>query len=242
MRRVLSLGQVWAIAAGVGMAVAAVPFAVDAANKPAKVVKRPSFDKKGRMKVAVGNRLSVKVPDGVAVTNAPDVKVPDGVAVSNTPNVKVPDGVAVTNQPTVTVANQPTQLGVRAPLDDLVHGSATIGGLNFGKLLQAEAGKRLVVTSLTFASTTGIQAADRNYSALIGIHVGSQATCDRTNGLTESRRVAVTAGDTVTLDLSAAPLVIAPGAAGPACLGAQGWLHPNNVTVYVTADGYTLPA
>ena len=245
MRGTFSARQTFAVAAGVGLAVALAPMGVDAAKRTARAI---AVDKKGRAKVVVANRPSVKVPGGVAVTNEPTVKVPGGVAVTNRPTVEIG------NQPSVTVANQPSEMSVtapagkltattRPPLDDVFNvGHFDLDDLNPREIVRVSGSERAAVTHVLvgvrdFGSPVGAPTiADVvRYERVSGSNPCGQAGWTGTT----LRRVTLQTDSSLALDLGSAPFVVRAQEGGePRCIAVKLYQWVGDTRVDVGADGY----
>lgn len=246
-----STRQVFAIALAAAAAAMLVPVGVDAASRLVRMAGKGdrvvAVTKKGQLNVAVKNRPSVKVPEGVAVTNKPGVSVPDGVAVTNRPSVSVPDGVAVTNQPSrMEVHAEPGRLNAtaRPPLDDVFNFHVTdVASLASREVVRFQAPQRVAVTHVA-VTVENVPSVDRETIVTVTRWVktdASDATCGNAGWgeQTTLKRLVVAPMSMDQLDLAAAPLVVVPDPAGRAtCVAIKlsQWVGATDVSLSV--DGY----
>lgn len=239
MRGVFSARQTFAVAVGVGLAVAVAPIGVEAAKRTARAI---AVDKKGRAKVVVVKQPAVRVRGGVAVSNEPNVKV------TNRPTVDVG------NQPTVTVANQPKEMAVsappgqltattRPPLDDVFNFYADgITNLAVREALTLPSGRSAAITNLSVTVEDNGSPVDEPTVAIVRRFVRESGTtaCGGAGWVpTNLRRIVVDTDQTVSLDLAAAPLVIRPDDAGaPVCVGMSLIQAVGATETSFAADGY----
>ena len=251
MRAGLTTRQTLVVAFGVGLAVALAPLGVEAAKRTARAI---AVDKKGQAKVVVVNRPAVRVRGGVTVSNEPSVKVPGGVAVSNEPSVKVPGGVAVTNEPTVKVANQPTELSVKAgpgqlntttrpPLEDVFNSNVVdVQNLTPRQVLELPANRSAAITHVSVAVHNFGNPVTEPTIVEVNRYVRESGTsaCGLSGWTaTVLRRFVAQTDTTVALDLAAAPLIIEPDPGGaPVCVAMKLFQWVGETKVVFAADGY----
>jgi hypothetical protein len=231
MRGGFSARQTFVVAVGVGLAVAVAPLGVEAAKRTARAI---AVDKKGRAKVVVVDRPAVRVPGGVAVTNRPTVEIG--------------------NQPTVTVANQPAELPVsaqpgrlnattRPPLDDVFNFYVEeVKSLTPREVLRLAGPRSAAITSVSVTVENIGSPVDEPTIAEVRRYVreSGENACGLAGWTsTTVRRVVLQNDETVSLDLTGAPLVIRPDAGGaPVCVAIKLHQWVGETEVSFAADGY----